>query len=234
MKNYYYLVLFIIISGIFIFGAAFYSFKQLEESTTKKNSNFFTKEAEKLNYFNSNYINLSFLQPSGSNYFERKALDETNKKYTGKMISFKDGNDIAPPFYALTKNFSATSSVIHDILEGNLNSAESFDIKIFNNQFTKTIEKGENIYHVIGYSNIECSPSISSLLIVKPEVKSNIKYIYFSLGSINKFEENKFANPCTLKEDVIKNLIQDILNGNYKKMDSNLRTAIKISESFNY
>lgn len=183
--------------------------------------------------FDSKLVNLSFSYPPRSEFQEKNVFAGRNIKYAGKDIYFSDKNNYSPAFETITKDFSVTDSVPHDIIKGTLDSENSFKVAIFEDKYTKVIKKDTGIYQVTGYGNMECSPFVQSMLIVAPPVNSNLKYISFYLGNASDFAKNELQEVCTPKDVAIQNKISSILNGQDNEINSELDLAIKIAKTLN-
>lgn len=182
--------------------------------------------------FNSSLVDLSFAQPEGSNYTERDVLAGKNIKYTGKNVYFKDDNNISIGFGAITSDYTDEGTgVPQDIIDGSLNTANSFKINYFIDKYSKVKEVYPGMFHVTGFDNMECSAFVSSFLIVRSPKNSNLKYIDFHLG-LGTFEEGDFSDICSPKEEVIRKKINDITTGKDEEVNKNLEAALKIAKTF--
>ena len=183
-------------------------------------------------HFDSKLVNLSFLYPPGSLYKERDVLAGTPVTHTGLYVAFTDAS--APSIDVISNGFSAQDSVPHDIVEGTLDSPTSFHVTVYDAASAVTKKLGAGIYQVTGYYNMECSPGISSLLIVAPPASSGLKYISFMLGGTD-FMNIKTApggDPCSPSASVITAAIKKITDGNNAEVNANLDTALKIAGTF--
>jgi hypothetical protein len=184
-------------------------------------------------YQNEEY-GFEFKYPSKGEYEEKDSLREKGIKYSGKELSFIDKKNILPRFFVLTKDFSVVDSFPHDIVNGTLESDTSFDINLYNDQYEQIIKKNEGVYQVIGYGNIECSPFVSSYLIVQPPTESEIKYIAFSLGGTDRFSDEEIDGICIPKDKAITKRINAIKNGEFKEINVSLEDALNISKTFKF
>ncbi|KKQ73940.1 MAG: hypothetical protein US94_C0019G0006 [Berkelbacteria bacterium GW2011_GWB1_38_5] len=187
--------------------------------------------------FNSSLVNLSFKYSPESNYQEKDTNTDAqpSQQLKGKEIYFSDVNKKYPDFETITSDFSIVDSVSHDIISGNLDSKDSFKgISYYDKQYQKIIEKENGIYQVIGYGNMECSPTTGSFLIIKPPLNSGLKYISFYLGSGAEFtkEDSTTQDICEIKSTSIENRINDIQNGKVSEISDNLAKALLIAKTF--
>lgn len=186
-----------------------------------------------LEEFDSELVNLSFSYPKSSAYREEDLFAQKNSllgnlEHSGKKVNFSDKNNLMPEFSAVTEDFSADDLVTHDLIEGSLASKESFQVKGYEPDYSKVIEKEKGIYQFIGYKNQECSPAVNSYLFVSPPENSNLKYISFYLGSAGEFD----SSSCVPEESLIKSKIEEIANGGIEKINLKLQSALRVAKTF--
>lgn len=191
--------------------------------------------------FDSKMINISFSHPIESNFQEENPLAERQIGYSGKKIIFKDNNNHAPFFEVITKDFSIDDSIIHDTIEGSLESEKSFRLKIYPDvKYSKIISKGPGIYQAIGVGGLEgMPPIIDSRLIVVPPKNSPIKYVSFYLGDAGEFIASDFANQdfqnrSIPKESSIQKKFNSVLEGKSEEIRKNLDLALKITSTIDW
>lgn len=225
MKNYF-----------FVLALLFLGFGCTSSSQSSIPSNS-VSEAE-LKTFSSELVNFSFSYPSTSDFQEKDIFADREAfpdvESTGKNILFQDQNNQAPEFNAITKDLTVTGlTVPYDILDGDLNSEDSFKITTFyNDLYTKTIPMGVGIYWVTGFTNMECSPFVNSYLIVNPPEGSGLKYILFYLGDAGAFAEDELEDICLPKDSAIIAKINSVMNREISFINERLDLAIQIAETF--
>jgi hypothetical protein len=172
----------------------------------------------------SKILNLSFKYPETSSYSE-KDLDSSIRT-AGHQVYFKDNNGY-PNFEVTTLDFKAEDSIPHDLITGTLKTEDSFSIPLMEDNSTpiKT-EVAPGIYHVTGFSNMECSPAVSSYLFVKGPDNSGIKYISFYLKGKDSDAvtiSKDSGDPCTISDQKVAEEI--------KALDANTASTIEFKEA---
>lgn len=147
--------------------------------------------------FVSQLLPLQFRYPPDSTVIEDEYLTAQGLVHTGKQVHYGEANGHFPPFDAITDDFSVVDSTPHDIVDGPLDSTTSFRVTVFDEQYEVITEVEPGMFRVDGYGNIECSPFISTLLVVRPPKGSGLEYVQFYLGSVPDFAESDMREDDT-------------------------------------
>lgn len=187
--------------------------------------------------FTSKLLNFSFKYPLSANYKEEDIFLGGSIAYTGKDIYFSDKNSQAPGFSIITNDFTVEDSVVHDFVQGSLNTGNFVLNGGYDEKHQKKRQVASGMYEVVAYENIECSPGVGAFLIVSPPKGSNLKYeaIYlYSPPSMREFSPNDFdpSDPCSPKESAINSKVDYFFNQKDPVLERSLGTAIEIASTF--
>ncbi|MDP2642240.1 MAG: hypothetical protein Q8P62_00150 [Candidatus Peregrinibacteria bacterium] len=193
-----------------------------------------TKVSGALTTLNSKLVNLSFKYPAEANYKEENLQATYGIKYTGKQINFSDSNEKYPDFDATSIDFTAEAPYPIDLINGNLDSMNSFSVTI-NQGYGITKELKPGIYFYAGYRNMECSHGTDAYLFVRPPKNSGLKYISFYLGANDEVDYSKDpidSDPCSANPAVIKQGVKDLVDNKILAVKENLDKALAIAQTF--
>lgn len=194
--------------------------------------------------YTSSIVNLKFKYPAGVTYQESDLSaksDKSGAKFTGHqdLFSLKSGTQ-SLPFSATTTDFTSVDVIPHDLLlNGTLESTASLKISLFDKATQIATEVSPGMFHVTGYSNMECSFGVNSYLFVLPPAGSGLKYIDFHLGQSEKSDyptnpEAVSSDPnnvtCQPTDGDIKKIISSV--DQKKSVLDNLSLAVKIAKTF--
>lgn len=178
--------------------------------------------------YDSKLVNLSFAISPGTKIIEQ---DFTKPGSQGKLVEFGDSSEFS--FLAVEPQAQSTSIYIYDSIKGTLDSAKGFSVDHLSHQTVKQL--APDIYLIAGFTNVECSPSIWSFLLVKPPAQTELRYVSFSLGldpNLLSFTPGEEIRICVPKDKVINEKINYIVNGQDKTIEAEILKKIAIAKSF--
>ncbi len=176
--------------------------------------------------FISTVVNLTFKYPSTASFSESEPLAARTADgliFTGHQVYFADKNKTFPAFDATSSDFTAEDSIPHDLITGTLDSKSSFTVSAYISSSPLITDEGNGIYKVTGYGSIECSPGVTSYLLIKPPANSGLKYISVFLGS----DPNEFKGAELESNDACSPTAAAIAQ-HVKDFDTNKDVAIKM------
>lgn len=153
------------------------------------------------------------------------SLIDNRSKSVGKILSYHDKNRNCPSFNVISKDFKTYGQNFWDLVSFNDNNTPHF---ITNREEYEQVVKLDNyIYQIAGYTDYECSPSISSQLVYSMPTDHRYKYIVFHLGS-SQFSDDDFVDICEPKEEIINEKVYNIINKENLEVEKNLNMALTI------
>jgi hypothetical protein len=183
--------------------------------------------------FSSELIKLSFLYDSENEYKERLVHKEDDI-HNGDVVAFESKNENQPSFDVITKDFVLKKGInFRDPIEFN-ESNEPIHFRGSVKEFEKIKKLDDNTYQFIGFSNYECSLSVSSNLVYIFPKESTLKYAVFYLGNAEVFEESDLKDICDPKEDEIVSRLNNIEKGEISNILIKQKGGLEIIESFSF
>ena len=192
--------------------------------------------------FDSELINFSFRHPSCSAFEERTVTSGVFSSPEMKNTFFQDTN------YDETDGngfgfdvYTNRDQILNGVRFEELARGEKLwklNVSPFMDKYTVVKQKAPGMYQVTGFSDMECSPGIQSILLVAPPKKSDLKVIYFFLGtdSAPLTELDNYCvdeNPDKVAIDrAIRRNINGIVNEEEPQINKRLNFAIQIAKTF--
>lgn len=115
------------------------------------------------------------------------------------------------------------------MITGSLDSKSSFTVADIATDSMLTTEVSPGMFAVTGYTNLECSPSVTSYLFVRPPQSSGLKYLSFFLGA-GEFSPSEISETCSVTIPAITKHIQ-MLDAD-ASVKANLDQAVSIAKTF--
>ncbi|KKU93704.1 hypothetical protein A3H89_03500 [Candidatus Amesbacteria bacterium RIFCSPLOWO2_02_FULL_48_11] len=189
--------------------------------------------------FKSRLVNLSFQYPEGVKFEEVDRISERKlDSKTGRYVSFfpkerrRGGLIGALSFDAVSSDFKDADWLLRNVIEGDLTSTKSFHIIEFDKKSERIIEKSKGVYQVIGYTDIECSPFVETIIVVAPPVGSGLRYIIFYPAEFLDFMNENFPDPCLPDERSINERMDRLEMGKEAEVEAIIKAQVEIAKTF--